>query len=135
MSINFCWWIFINQFFSINFLGPSFDEYDDENEGSGDDLSDDYYGNYVDENTDYNTVDDNRPGVNFINILCTHFFVQRCFAQLFSSYILTLVKVRKHFCTKNVRVKRWWKWRHHFKRIYFIGKSFAQLLFACSLGL
>ncbi len=49
--------------FSINVSGPSFDDYDDESEGSGgDDLSDDYYGNYVDENTDYNAVDDNRPG-------------------------------------------------------------------------
>ncbi len=72
-SINIGRKNFVDKFLSIDFSGPSFDEYDDENEGSGDDLSDDYYGNYVDENTDYNTVDDNRPGLNFIIILRAHF--------------------------------------------------------------
>jgi hypothetical protein len=33
--------------------GPTFDDYDDESDASGDDISDDYYGNYVDENSDY----------------------------------------------------------------------------------
>ncbi len=49
-----------------------------------------------------------RQGVNFNNILCAH-----CFAQLFSSYILALAKVRKHFCTKNTHVKFWWNWPQH----------------------
>ncbi len=40
------------------------------------------------------------------------FFVQKSFCQLFSSYILALAKVLKHFCTKNVRVKCWWNWQH-----------------------
>jgi len=30
------------------------------------------------------------PGVNFINILRSTFFIQKCFVQLFSSYILAL---------------------------------------------
>jgi len=38
------------------------------------------------------------------------FFVQKCFMQLFSTYVLALAKVQKHFRMKNVRVNRWWNW-------------------------
>ncbi len=38
-------------------------------------------------------------GVNFNSIFCARFFVQKCFAQLFSSYFLA----KKHFRAKNAR--------------------------------
>jgi len=38
------------------------------------------------------------------------FFVQKCFAKLFSSYVLALAKVQQHFRTKNACVKCWWNW-------------------------
>ncbi len=41
------------------------------------------------------------------------FFVRNCFARLFSSYVLALVKgfwQKKHFRKKNVRIKCWWNW-------------------------
>jgi len=43
---------------------------------------------------------------------CT-FFIRKCFAQLFSSYVLALAKgfrQNKHFRTKNLSVKCWWNW-------------------------
>ncbi len=47
--------------------------------------------------------------------------VRNCFAQLFSSYILTLSKglwQKKHFHAKNERVKCWWNchWRSQFQQ-------------------
>jgi len=38
-------------------------------------------------------------------------FVQKCFARLFSSYVLALEFLSPRFCTKNGRVKCWWHWR------------------------
>ncbi len=39
-------------------------------------------------------------GVNFINIFCARFFVQKCFAQLFSSYLLATKALS---CKKHMR--------------------------------
>jgi hypothetical protein len=57
------------------------------------------------------------------------FFVQKCFAQLFSSYVLALAK--KHFCTKNACVNCWWNWPQfsvdwNFE-LFFEGKSITDL--------
>jgi len=42
-----------------------------------------------------------------------HQYFMRTFfiRQLFSSYVLALAKVRKHFCMKNAHVKCWWNWQ------------------------
>jgi len=44
-------------------------------------------------------------GVDFTNILRARCFKQKCFAQLFSSYILALAKAQKHFRTKDAQIK------------------------------
>jgi len=42
----------------------------------------------------------------------THaFFVQKCFTQLFSTYIKLDKSCQKDFCMKNAFVKHWWNWR------------------------
>jgi hypothetical protein len=38
------------------------------------------------------------------------FYVRKCFAQLFSSYILALEFLSPNFCTKNPHVKHLWNW-------------------------
>ncbi len=38
------------------------------------------------------------------------FFVWMSFRQLYSSNILALVQVQKHFCTKNSYIICWWNW-------------------------
>jgi len=46
-------------------------------------------------------------GINFINILCTHFLYKRHFG----SFSLVTFWLWGEICTKNLRLKRWWN-RH-----------------------
>jgi len=46
--------------------------------------------------------------INFINILCANFFVQKCYAKLFFCYISALWLFGKRISAKKASVKCWW---------------------------
>jgi len=69
--------------------------------------------------------------VSIVSTFYSRLFVKKCFAQLFSSYILALAKVQKHFHTKNTLLKCWWNWPQELKEVqaikYFMTLTILQL--------
>ncbi len=51
-----------------------------------------------------------KSGVNFINILLAPYFVQKCFAQIFSYYSLALIFFGKIILAQRLLVRCWWNW-------------------------
>jgi len=66
----------------------------------------------------------NRPQPSIHQHFTLAFFIQKCFAKFFSTYMQLEKSCQKDFCTKKANVKRWWNWNLE----YLSSSEFEKLL-------